>query len=306
MNFSPPPPYNPVSVFLLEGRSAREMVHALNMRRAVLAVAAFVVASAGGCCLPGICRVPSPLPRERLVEELRRRAESFVTVTDTHITLRMAFRTEDGMKKLPTLGGFLVFDSRRPGLRIRAEKMGQKVFGLRAGAHRFWLEIPETREVLTGGDKGYAKLPQLIRPCEMMFWFCPPEWLGLSWDSTRMALEPEHYRFDVFSDGLLMRSVFVDRRRPAVSRILEYDLLGRVSTEVVMDRYREVDGLRFPRRLSVNRPLAGWRVQLKLGGPEFNKPIEEEAFRPGRRPGWQEIDLDRESLSNVRAFTEGR
>jgi len=274
--------------------------------RCRLRMAAIVIATAlsGGCCLlhrgPG--PVPPPLPREQVVQTLRGRADRFVSVVDTGISLSIQVETQEGIKKQPTLGGLLAFDSLRPGLWLRAEKLGQKVFNLRADAERFWLEIPDTREVVVGSREAYSKLPQLIEPYEVMFWFGSPEWLGLTWDSTLMALEPEHYRFDVMAGSLLMRSVFVDRRRLVISRIVDYDLLGSVSTEVLMDRHKETSGVPFPRRLTVIRPQVGYRIELRLGNPRFNTDIDPGAFRPGRRPGWRQIDLDREPLSSVEAF----
>jgi len=276
-------------------------VRRVPFRTIVVAAAA---ALCGGCSIfrSPLGPVPPPLSRAEVVRLVGERSRRFVTVRDTGISLNIWVMTEKGMKKQPSLGGVLAFDSLRPGLWLRAEKLGQKVFNLRAGADYFWLELPDTREVVTGSRAAYTKLPELIEPYEVMFWFASPEWLGLTWDSTQMFVEPEHYRFDVRSGNLLMRRVYVDRRRVAVSRIVDYDLLGRVSTVVRLESYRETGGVLFPRRLVVERVLAGYRIELRLGRPQFNRPIDPRAFAPAKRPGWRHIDLDREPVSAVKAF----
>jgi len=257
-------------------------VRRVPFRTIVVAAAA---ALCGGCSIfrSPLGPVPPPLSRAEVVRLVGERSRRFVTVRDTGISLNIWVMTEKGMKKQPSLGGVLAFDSLRPGLWLRAEKLGQKVFNLRAGADYFWLELPDTREVVTGSRAAYTKLPELIEPYEVMFWFASPEWLGLTWDSTRMSVEPEHYRFDVRSG-------------------VDYDLLGRVSTVVRLESYRETGGVLFPRRLVVERVLAGYRIELRLGRPQFNRPIDPRAFAPAKRPGWRHIDLDREPVSAVKAF----
>ena len=274
------------------------------MRRLSLAMALMVGAALGGCSLlPAGVGPPLPaLGRTEVVQMLRERAANFRSVQDDDLTLIIEVVTESGMRRQPALGGVMAFDSLRPGLWLRAEKLGQKVFSLRAGADYLWLEIPDTKEVVTGGRAAFAKLPQLVLPYDVMFWFGSPDWLGLSWGSTVMTIEPECYRFDVMAGSLLLRSVLVDRRRVVVTRILDYDLLGRLSTEVSMDRHEEAQGMLFPSRLTVWRPVAGCRIQLRLGDPEFNRTISEDAFRPLNRPGWRHVDLDKEPLSSVKAF----
>jgi hypothetical protein len=246
--------------------------------------------------------MPPPLPPGQVVEALEARSRRFVSLVDTGISLRIEIRTRRGWEAQPALGGWLAFDSLRPGLWLRAEKLGQKIFSLRAGLHHFWLEIPDTREVVTGSEEAYAGLPWLIHPSEVLFWFGSPRWLGLTLSGTRMRLQPEHYRFEVLADELLLRVVLVDRRRLVISEIVEYDLLGRVTTRVRMDRHRETDGFEFPRRLTVERVAEGYRIRLRLGRPRFNKSIQGAAFTPKARPGWRHIDLDREPLSSVEAF----
>ena len=72
--------------------------------------------------------------------------------------------------------------------------------------------------------------------------------------------------------------------------------------EVDLERYKHTGELEFPRRVTVWRPQAGYRVRLGLGRPKLNKVIPSSAFEPLPRPGWRHIDLDRQPLSDVEAF----
>lgn len=274
--------------------------HVARLKFVVLAA----LTCASGCCVLWPCRepVPPPIPRSQVLAALQQRADQFLTVQDTAITLSIEVLTDEGMEDLPKLGGVLALDSRLPGMWLHAEKMTKGVFTLRATADRFSLELPETRELVIGGPQAYDNLPHLIRPFEAIEWLGSPEWLGLDEQSPMTVLEAD-YRFDVLWRDALVRQVFVDRRKVAVSRILDYDLLGSVRTDVTMDRYREAGGIEFPHRLAVHRPQHGCRVQLELGRPKFNRKLQRELFDPKtRRPGWEVIDLDREPLSNVKAF----
>jgi len=258
----------------------------------------------GGCGL--FCRrlgpVPPALTREEVVSTLQARARGCTTVTDASASLRVQFEVNGEVQKQPTLGILLAFDGLRPGLWLRGEKLGQKIFTLRAGADYFWLEIPDTQEVVTGGPAAYGAIPGLVNPYEVMLWFGSPDWVGLTWPATTMTVEPEHYRFDVAVGGLPIRSVFVDRRTVTVSRIVSYDAFRRPRTEVLMEDYDEVGAVQFPYRLTVLRHQEGCRLEIRLGRPRLNKPIEASAFAPPPRPGWRHIDLDHEPITSVKAF----
>jgi len=52
--------------------------------------------------------------------------------------------------------------------------------------------------------------------------------------------------------------------------------------------------MRFPTRLSVDRPLDGVRADLRLGEPDLNKPIPPQAFQPHPLGEYRHIDLDRQ------------
>jgi hypothetical protein len=264
--------------------------------------------TASGCVWLGLKRppVPPPISRQEVVALLQQRAPRIFTVTDTSASLRVDVVAEGKLDRQPTVGVVLAFDAMRPGLWLRAEKLGQKIFSLRAGADYFWLEVPDTREVIYGSMEAYGSLPQLIHPHEIMFWLGPPERLGLTWPSTTMSVEEEEYRFEVPLAGMPLRTVYVDRRAVAVSRIVTRDAFGRARAEVLMDDYKKVGDALLPHSLVVNRRAEGYILHVRLGSPILNKQLDAAIFKPLERPGWDHINLDREPVSRVKAFGGGK
>lgn len=271
-----------------------------------LLVLVLLTAGLPGCGIFGITRkpVPPPVPSPQVINRVREDTHRFHTVVDTDISLYMSAQKNGSWDDMPSLGGVLAFDSKRPGLWLRTEKLGQKIFSLRAGKDYFWLELPDTREVVTGGAAAYKRLPQLIQPSEAMLWFAAPEWLGMTWEDTKMVLENEHYRYDVFISGQLIRQVYVSRRNLQLSRIKMYNFFGQVDTEVRFDDYARVGKVNFPFQLIVLRPLVGYRIELQLDDPTFNKHIPDRAFQPRDRPGWDHINLDYEPIYRIQAFQQ--
>jgi len=265
----------------------------------LLCAAAFPLA---GCSLLRPAPPPPPLPRQQVVDAVRTQSEGFHTVFDGDISLAITTCADGECRKLPTLGGLLAFDARVPALWLYAEKMTRSVFSLKAVGARFWLVNYRDGKLFTGTEVAYARVPELIRPEEVRSYFAGPEALGLSWPSTDMTVEPDDYRFDVRVLGVLRRQVRVDRRRLVLAGIRRYDALGRVETELRLDRYKPAgDGL-FPRRFRLDRPLCGVLIELRLGDPEPNKPRPEATFEPPAASDWQLIDLDRQDLSDVEFF----
>ncbi len=243
----------------------------------------------------GPFRTREELSREEVVDALYQNTLHFTTLTDTRISLRVVEETDRGRQRYPSVGGILVFDKMFPGLWLRAEKFGQNVFSLRAHAGGFWLEIPDSREIITGTEAAYEHIPHLVQPGEIMLWFAPPELMGLTWESTKMNTSRHEYLFDVRLNGYSLRRVAVNRRDLTIRSITSYDVLGLVDTVVSMDRYGSVNGSVFPHRIVVCRPRAGYELTLRFSSPRFDREFDRErAFLPpAGRSGWKHIDLDR-------------
>jgi len=271
---------------------------------ALLLICACHLCAGGGCAL--LPRpLPAPLPQEQVVSQLRGSQGYLRTVTDIGLRLNITTTVDGNARRLPSLGGLIAFDVERLALWLRAEKLGREIFSLKTIGNLFWLAVPQTAEIVTGGPIAYSKLPGVfLRPAEVQTFFAGPDWLGLSWGATRMSVDGKNYRFDVHLLGALYRRVLVDRRTLAVTGISRYDSLGRLITRVTLARHIAVDGVLFPRELIVERPDSGVTVRLRLGNPKFNKELPLETFMPEDRAGYTHHNLDRESIYDIRFFNE--
>jgi hypothetical protein len=244
------------------------------------------------------------LPSDVVIEMVRAQSGAFRSVKDGDITLNITTTVDGKTKSLPSLGGAIGFNAELPGLYLVTTKVTKTVFSLTALGQQFWLALYRTNELVTGGPLAYEKLPWLIRPEEVQGFFADPEWLGLTWPGTTMTVEENNYRFDIFTAGILRRQVFVDRRMVVVSSIRRYDALRRLETGIDMADYEATDSAFFPRRLTVDRPLNGVKVELELSDPKLNVDFPAQTFLPPNLPGWKVINLDYEPLSAVKGFKE--
>jgi hypothetical protein len=273
-----------------------------RLRPAALLIACLALASTG-CGLLARRPVLPPMPPEQIVQALRQRSIEFSTVVDTDISLKIATTVDGKVHRSPSLGGVLAFDCRLPGLWLRTEKVGHEIFDLKALGMQFSLLLPASGELVTGGPLAFAKLPYLIRPDEVQTMFGGPDALGLSWPSTTVEAGSDGDSFRVLVFGTLFRTVLVDPGTADILRIQDYDALGRVVTDITLSDYEAFGSARFPLRLSVDRPLDGVRMDLRLGDPKLNKPVPPQAFAPHALDGYRHIDLDRQPLSDVQAFS---
>jgi len=259
-----------------------------------------------GCSVLGLAGpgspLPPPLPRLEVEAILSEHSGQIRTLKDTDISLVLESGPPEDRQKSPTLGGIMALDLGLPALWLRAEKMGQKVFTLKVDGDSFWLELPDTREVVVGGGASFERLPHLVRPAEVAAFLGSPQQMGITLPATRMIVQEHYYRFDVRAGGRIVRRIWVGRQNVAISRIAEYDSDGRVRTEVCMDKYSEVEGIRLPLRFAVDRPRSGCKATIWFSRPKLNERLDRRLFQPGARPGWHHVDLDRQPLSDVKAF----
>jgi len=287
---------------LLEALRVSDSSYAPLSRRIFLGIVLFALVGWTGCVPPR--PPPPPLSRDVVIELVRAQSGTFRSVKDGDIALNIT-TTEDGkVRSLPSLGGGIGFNAELPGLYLVATKVTKTIFTLRARGQQFWLALPRTNELVIGGPPAYAKLPWLIRPDEVQGFFADPEWLGLTWAGTTMTVEEDNYRFDIFTAGILRRQVLVGRRLVVLRSVRRYDALQRLETEIDLADYELSDGALFPRRLTVDRPLNGVKVELELSDPKLNVDFPAKTFLPPDLPGWKVIDLDHEPISAVKGFEE--
>ncbi|MEF8787574.1 MAG: hypothetical protein V5A84_00760 [Planctomycetota bacterium] len=272
----------------------------------MLAALPVLILAAAGCSL--ITARPASGPawtRPEVVRTLRSRYEKIRTIKAGDVSLESSSESGSFFSVTPTLGGVLALDPHLPGLWLRTEKLGQQIFTLGLRKQSFWMTIPDTREIVTGSGRAFRKFPYTLRPAELAALVGSPRQLGLDRESTLMAVEPEHYRFDVWSDSTLAREVYVDRADVTVRRVVYYGRDKRRVAELTLGDYRTVNGIPLPHHLSLVRPGSGVRTEIWLSAPEVNAVSPRQMsvfFSPPQKPGWRHIDLNRQSLRDIKAL----
>lgn len=267
--------------------------------------------NATGCCVISAIYpappLPPPLPREKVVEHLSGRLGRIETLKDMGASLESEYGPPGDREETLDVGVDLAFDATLPGLWLHAEKVGQVVFTLRTRKRSFSIEIPDTKELVTGSERAFRKLPHLVRPEEISSALGTLEQLGITESTAAMEVDGEYYRFDVYRGLYLVRRLYVSRREIEIRRIIEYDASGRKRTVVHMRDYDPANGISVPNTFIVERPIRKWRVTLELSDPEVNVLSPERIrrlFNPPVRPGWTYINLDVQPLSDVRALQQ--
>ena len=271
--------------------------------QAVLTV--LILFSTGCGLLPGRPAAGPAWTRPEVVRTLRSRYQKIRTVKASDFSLESSSEEGSFFRVTPTLGGVLALDPHLPGLWLRTEKLGQQIFTLGLREQSFWITIPQTREIVTGTGRAFRKFPYTLRPSELAALAGAPRQLGLTRDSTIMVPTPRHYRFDVWQDSRLAREVYVDRRDITVRRVVYYAPSGWKLAEMKLDDYRTVNTVSLPHHLTLVRPRNGIYTELWLSTPEVNS-LSASQLRPlfdkPRQPGWRHIDLNRQSLSDIKAL----
>jgi hypothetical protein len=251
--------------------------------------------------------LPPPLTRDAVIRQLHAKTKNITTLADARAKTTIWQLEKDSSKAHKiSFGTVLAIDRSLPGIWLRAEKLGQKLFELRANGESFWLELPDTKELITGSGPAYGKLPQLIKPAEAALWLANPDQLGLTWDSTEMRVTDSFYVFNVKSVGIRLRSVYVNRKTLNINKIITWDILGEKTQQITMSSYKPHNHNVFPFEVSIYRPEYGIGITVRLKNPKFNKKLPGRTFQSRSRPGWRHVNLDYEPAYNIKALEKYR
>jgi hypothetical protein len=85
----------------------------------------------------------------------------------------------------------------------------------------------------------------------------------------------------------LARKIVFSRSDLQPSRQCIYDEQGNLITEARYTNYKDYDGISFPSRVEIYRPLEGYAITLKMLKMEINKPLRDDQFMLEQPPGTQ-------------------
>jgi outer membrane lipoprotein-sorting protein len=71
-----------------------------------------------------------------------------------------------------------------------------------------------------------------------------------------------------------------------------YDDKGDLATDAFYDDYKNYDGINFPNRIEIWRPVEEYTIVLKILKLQLNEPFTSEQFALERPPGAEMVNLD--------------
>lgn len=91
---------------------------------------------------------------------------------------------------------------------------------------------------------------------------------------------------------VLKRKIWFDRADLELARVQFYNSDGTCTEDVSYSDYQDFKGVRYPARISLDRPGDDYEVTLTIEKATFNEPIAPEKFELKKPEGSELIDLD--------------
>ncbi len=111
----------------------------------------------------------------------------------------------------------------------------------------------------------------------------------------RKVAEAE-YVMDVIRKGehgwFLSRKIVFNRTDLLPHRQLIYDEAGELATNASYQVYKQYDGVNFPSRIEISRPIEEYDITLSMVKLELNKPLEDDKFALEQPSGAEVVHLD--------------
>jgi outer membrane lipoprotein-sorting protein len=89
----------------------------------------------------------------------------------------------------------------------------------------------------------------------------------------------------------LKRKVWFDRSNLEISRQQIYGLRGSYVEDIQYAHYQDFQGIRYPTRIQVTRPVEDYRLSITIEQATFNQPIAPEKFELNKPETAQLVDL---------------
>ena len=265
-----------------------------------------------GCMLRRETRIqPSELPppaREaslaELVSRLEARSQSVRTMTATVDLEPAAGSIYSGViKEYHDVKGFILVEKPAT-IRVlgQAPVVRTDIFDMVSDGKEFRLYIPPKQKFIVG--KTTFRRPaknslENLRPQHILQALLVP---GLDTDHEKCILEEAEeggrrfYVVDIVDLGAgeelrLERKAWFDRANLELVRMQFYESEGLFVEDVHYSDFQDFQGIRYPSRLRVARPIEDYRLSLTILKATFNQPIEAEKFILNQPPGTQLVDL---------------
>ena len=244
--------------------------------------------------------------RKELIQNLEEISRSVSTLTaSVSFTVSAGILTRGEETVYRETRGFLVVE--RPArIRMRGEAPLAlvTVFDMVSNGERFQLNVPGQNRVFVGDTSTRATAENAIlnlRPQHIMDALFVDVTRHVNSSSVLQVFyeaadgRRSFYVFEFVDNAgdkpQVIEKLWIDRRDLRVSRKQSFGPEGVRETDVSYDLYQDVEGISFPQRILIERPVEDYSLEINFGGTQLNTPIEESAFMIEIPPGAELIEI---------------
>ena len=244
--------------------------------------------------------------RKELIQNLEEISRSVSTLTaSVSFTVSAGILTRGEETVYRETRGFLVVE--RPArIRMRGEAPLSlvTVFDMVSDGENFQLNVPVQNRVFVGDTSTRATAENAIlnlRPQHIMDALFVDVTRHVNSSSVLQVFyeaadgRRSFYVFEFVDNAgdkpQVIEKLWIDRRDLRVSRKQSFGPEGVRETDVSYDLYQDVEGISFPQRILIERPVEDYSLEINFGGTQLNTPIEESAFMIEIPPGAELIEI---------------
>lgn len=253
--------------------------------------------------------------RQDLIAQYNLQADSVTSLNaSVTMTLTAGSAYTGVIKQYHQVSGFIL--AQRPSsIRVigQAPVVGTNIFDMESDGQTFDIFIPSQNKFLTGPaglERPSAKPIENLRPqhlTEAIFWDAMPAKAPVLFEEASDGLS-RYYVLTVVrpatqagagrgapEDWEIARKVWFDRTDLRVARVQTYDPGGKLGSDV---RYADWDmfgTVKYPRRISLDRPANDYRLQIGITKLTLNEPVPADRFVLKQPPGTELVRVGEES-----------
>jgi len=288
--------------------------------------AALAAALAAGCAASHTTVVkPTIAPeslqiatKQDLIARYNRQAEAITSLNAAvRITLTAGSAYTGVIKQYHEVNGFIL--AQKPAsIRVigQAPVVGTNIFDMVSDGQTFHIFIPSQHKFLVGParlERPSAKPIENLRPQHLssaMFWEpIPPQDLVLMEEAreagyqyyvltvARSAEKSDTAAADAASAGdwEIAQRIWFDRGDLSVARSETFDADGKVGSDVAYGGWDAFGAVKYPRRISIDRPGNDYKLQIGITRVAFNEPISADRFVLQQPPETELVNVGEES-----------
>ncbi|MGD0956652.1 MAG: hypothetical protein ABR953_07450 [Candidatus Acidiferrales bacterium] len=258
---------------------------------------------------------PAPLQtatKQDLIARYNLQADAITSLNaSVTMTLTAGSAYTGVIKQYHQVNGFIL--AQKPSsIRVigQAPVVGTNIFDMESDGQTFGIFIPSQNTFLTGPaslERPSAKPIENLRPqhlTEAIFWDAIPAEAPVLFEEASEGLSRYYVLTVVRSatqadtsvpeDWEIARKVWFDRADLSVARVETYDPGGKLGSDVRYAGWDTFGAVKYPRRISLDRPANDYSLQIGITKLTPNEPISADRFALKQPPGTELVRVGEE------------